>query len=187
MFLRNPATILWTRTASTEVHTCSHMENSSHSRISFSLLDEEFRGTASLVCWEPFFILVQKLRRDSQNNWNISQIFGLHGLLFWLLLPGWPGERRSVIFPLPRVGNFRGGQYRGNPARLSRGSEDGNFLTTHLGNSRATHLGPPTIQRDLPQNVHQLTTLGYLVLPMIHQQPTYFWKQFSSDLGPGSF
>ena len=35
MFLRKPATILWTRTASTEVRTCSHKENSSHSRISF--------------------------------------------------------------------------------------------------------------------------------------------------------
>ena len=56
----------------------------------------------------------------------------------------------------------------------------------------APHLGPPSppfneICHKMIASVHQQTTLGHLVLPMIHQQPTYFWKQFSSDLGPGPF
>ena len=117
MFLRKPATILWTRTASTEVHTCSHKENSSHSRISFFLLDEEFRGTASLVCWKPFFIMVIKLRRVSQKNWNISQIFGPQDSFlgcFCRVVQVSAGRLFSLCreWETSAVGN------RGNPARL---------------------------------------------------------------------
>ena len=54
---------------------------------------------------------------------------------------------------------------RGNPARLTRGSEDGNFLTTHLGNSRATHLEPPTIHRDLPQNDRLCSPTNHIGTP----------------------
>ena len=188
MFLRKPATILWTRTASTEVHTCSHKENSLHSRNSFSLLDEEFCGTASLFCWGPFFILVLKLRTDK--NFEISRKF--------------LGCKYSFFGCFCRVGQVSAGRLF-SLCREWETSAVGKIAATRLGceqrlrgrkfpddsprQLRATHLGPPTIQRDLPQNDRLCSPTNHIIgTPRsVHQQPTYFWKQFSSDLSPGSF
>ena len=85
----------------------------------------------------------------------------------------------------------------------------GNIEATRLGSAvaqrteiswrltSATHGTPPraaqpTIQRDLPQNDRLCSPTNHIGTPrsanaMIYQQPSYFWKQFSSDLGPGSF
>ena len=106
MFLRKPATILWTRTASTEVHTCSHKENSSHSRISFFLLDEEFRGTASLVCWKPFFIVVIKLRRVSQKKLKYLASFWAARTPFWAAFAGLARWAQVGYFPFAESGKL---------------------------------------------------------------------------------
>ena len=101
---------------STEVHTCSHKENSLHWRISFSLLDEEFRGTASLVFWEPFFILVLKLRTDKKFEISRKFLVCKDSFLGCFCRVGQVSAGR--LFSLCREWETSAVGNRGNPARL---------------------------------------------------------------------
>ena len=107
---------------------------------------------------------------------------------FLAAFAGLPRWAQVGYFPFAESGKLPRWAIEATGSAVSRGSEDGNFLTTHLGNSRATHLEPPTIHRDLPQNDRLCSPTSHIGTPRsVHQKPTYFWKQFSSDLGPGSF